>query len=128
MTAALAPRQTPKARPTASSRRPVLEVVDRGLDRRRRRLRRASFALFALVLCALFLVAFAHARLVESQRELDQINGRIAELQNEATQLRAGIEERSAPDYIVGRAEQDFGMTAPGSSVYLRARGTATDG
>ena len=128
MTAALAPRQTPKVKSTRSYRPPVLEVIDRGLDRRRRRLRRASMLLFGLVLCALFMVAFVHARLVESQRELDQINGRITELQNEANRLRSGIEERSAPDYIVGRAEQDFGMTLPGPSVYLRARGTTTDG
>ncbi|MDH3681863.1 MAG: hypothetical protein OEV40_18145 [Acidimicrobiia bacterium] len=123
MTAALAYRsQTAPVRrrstsPKAASR-PRLRVLDQAAVRRRARRRNAVLLAFIVLLAALFLVAFVHARLVESQQELDLMRTRISELQVDKAQLERAVDEASSPALIVERASA-LGMVRAAEPVYL---------
>lgn len=122
MTAALAYRsQTAPSRrrgPAPRAARPRLRVLDQASVRRRARRRNAVLLAFIVLLGALFLVAFVHARLVESQQELDLMRERIAELQLDKTQLERAVDEASSPALIVDRANA-LGMVRATEPVYL---------
>lgn len=123
MTAAVAYRsQTAptRKRSTAPKRtsRPKLRVLDQAAIRRRARRRNAALLLFMVVLSALFLVAFVHARLVESQQELDAMRVQISEMESEKARLERSVDEASAPALIVERAGE-LGLVRAESPIYL---------
>lgn len=121
MTAAIANRhQTAPTRRRANPRKPDLRVLDQASIRRRARRRNAVLALFLVVLSAFFLVAFVHARLVESQHELDLMRSQIAEYTSERARAERAVDEASAPATIVERAT-DLGMVRSEEPMYLRA-------
>lgn len=121
MTAAVAPRHQTAPDPGRDrSSRPELRVYDRSAARRRARRRNALVMLFVVVLNALFLVTFVHARLVEGQQELDEIRGRIAELETEKARIARAVDEASSPAVVVERATE-LGMIRAGEPVYLLA-------
>jgi len=124
MTAAVAPRRQPQKHVEAPTPRPPrLRVVEPSPERRRRRLRRLYFSFFGFILAVFFLVAFAHASLVETQRELDQIHSEIDRLEDEAAKLERQIDVESAPAAIVGQAEE-LGYVHPTSVIHLQSVGT----
>ena len=128
MTAALAYRSSAApVRRKAGSRRPKLQVLDQVAVRRRARRRNALLLLFVVVLNGLFLVAFVHARLVESQQDLDLMRARITELQAERAQIERAVDEASSPSIIVSRAAA-LGMVRAESPVYLAAVRDIDDG
>ena len=128
MTAAVARRsQTAPATRRSTPTRPRLRVLDQASIRRRARRRNGLLLLFIVVLNALFLVAFVHARLVESQQDLDLIRVRIAELETEKVQIARAVDEASAPALIVERATE-LGMVRAESRVYLLAVRGYSDG
>lgn len=128
MTAAVARRsQTAPANRRSASTRPKLRVLDQTSIRRRARRRNALLLLFIVVLNALFLVAFVHARLVESQQDLDLIRARIADMETEKAQIERAVDEASAPALIVERAAE-LGMVRAETPVYLLAVRGYNDG
>jgi cell division protein FtsL len=121
MTAAVARRsQNAPASRKATPSRPALRVLDQASVRRRARRRNATLALFIVVLNALFLVAFVHARLVEGQQELDQMRTRISELEEERARIVRAVDEASSPAVVVERANE-LGMIRAEEPVYLLA-------
>jgi cell division protein FtsL len=121
MTAAVAHRrQTAPVERRAPHKRPELRVLDQAASRRRTRRRIAMAILFVIVLVGLFLVAFVHARLVEGQQQLDDIRGRIAELETEKARLARAVDEASSPAVVVDRANE-LGMIRAEEPVYLLA-------
>ena len=128
MTAALAyPREAVPARQRGATRRPELRVLDQASIRRRARRRNALLLLFVVVLNGLFLVAFVHARLVESQQDLDEMRGRIAELETQLAQIARAVDEASSPAVIVERATE-LGMVRAENTVFLTAVRNISDG
>ena len=121
MTAAVAHRrQTAPSPRRAEPARPELRVLDQVAIRRRARRRNAMLMAFVIVLNALFVVAFVHARLVEGQQELDEIRIRIAELETEKARIARAVDEASAPSAVVERANE-LGMIRAEEPVYLMA-------
>ena len=128
MTAAVARRsQTVPVNRRSAFTRPKLRVLDQMSIRRRARRRNALLLLFIVVLNALFLVAFVHARLVESQQDLDLIRARIADMETEKAQIERAVDEASAPALIVERAAE-LGMVRAETPVYLLAVRGYNDG
>jgi cell division protein FtsL len=72
------------------------------------------------VVAGLFAVAFAHAQLVENQRELDEIRLRISELEAEKAQIERAVDEASSPAVVVDRATE-LGLIRAEEPVYLAA-------
>jgi len=105
----------PKPKP-----RPNLRVLDQATIRRRARRRNAVLTLFIVLLSALFLVAFVHARLVESQQDLDLMRTRIGELGADKAQIERAVDEASSPSIIVERAAE-LGMVRAENPVFLTA-------
>ena len=125
MTAAVAYRsQTAPARKRSAAPKrqqpPDLRVLDQATIRRRARRRNAVLTLFMVLLSGLFLVAFVHARLVESQQDLDLMRTRIAELGAEKAQIERAVDEASSPSIIVERANE-LGMVRAENPVFLTA-------
>ncbi len=121
MTAAVARRsQNAPAHRRAKPARPELRVLDQTSIRRRARRRNATLALFIVVLNALFMVAFVHARLVEGQQELDLMRSRIEELESEKARIVRAVDEASSPAVVVERATE-LGMIRAEEPVYLLA-------
>ncbi len=121
MTAAVARRsQNAPAQRRAKPARPELRVLDQTSIRRRARRRNATLALFIVVLNALFMVAFVHARLVEGQQELDLMRSRIEELESEKARIVRAVDEASSPAVVVERATE-LGMIRAEEPVYLLA-------
>lgn len=128
MTAAVAHRRqaVPVGRRSAA-KRPNLRVLDQASIRRRARRRNALLLLFVVVLNGLFVVAFVHARLVESQQDLDLMRARISELETERARIERAVDEASAPSLIVERAA-GLGMVRAENPVFLAAVGSIGDG
>ncbi len=119
---ALAPKRSTAAR---QKPRPRLRVLDQVSIRRRARRRNAVLLLFIVVLSGLFLVAFVHARLVESQQELDLMRTQIADLEADKAQIERAVDEASSPSLIVGRATE-LGMVRAEDPVFLAPVGGST--
>jgi cell division protein FtsL len=111
--------QTGLARRRAEAK-PRLEVLDQAAGRRRARRRNALLAAFVVVLGGLFAVAFVHARLVESQQELDLLRSQIDEVETERAQIERAIDEASAPALIVDRATE-LGMVPAEDPAFIEA-------
>ena len=120
------PAAVAESRPSRETRRAPqrsrarLRVVDLAARRRRARRRVALALLFVLVVVGLFGVAFVHAQLVESQQDLDDMRGRIAELEAEKARIERAVDEASAPATVVERAAE-LGMVRAEDPVYLMA-------
>jgi cell division protein FtsL len=115
------------ARRRPAGPRPRLEVLDQVAARRRTRRRNALAVAFVVVLAGLFAVAFVHAQLVESQQELDQLRGRIAELEDSRAEVERAINEASAPALVVERASE-LGMVPAEDPAFLVAVRETSDG
>jgi cell division protein FtsL len=120
--AALPGRSAPPA-PT----RPELRVVDEDARRRRSRWRRlgllASLVAFVGVLAAVSL----HVFVVQSQFELEELQGQVAEEQSSYERNRLAVAELASPDRIVAAAEA-LGMVEPDEVTYLTADDPVADG
>lgn len=128
MTAAVAHRrQSLPAGRRGPAKRPALRVLDQAAIRRRARRRNALLLLFIVVLNGFFVVAFVHARLVESQQDLDLMRARIAELETERARIERAVDESSSPSLIVERASE-LGMVRAKSPVFLAAVRDISDG
>ena len=128
MTAAVAHRrQAVPADRRSTARRPALKVLDQASIRKRARRRNALLLLFVVVLNGLFVVAFVHARLVESQQDLDLMRSRISELETERARIERAVDEASSPALIVERAA-GLGMVRAENPVFLAAIGGFGDG
>jgi hypothetical protein len=97
---------------TEESRDRHLRVVP---DARRRGLRvritpRTGVLLTVSLFGALFGVAVSHAMLIESQMDLEQLDGRAASEQARYERLRRDVAELEAPDRIVSEAQDRLGM------------------
>jgi cell division protein FtsL len=103
-----------------SDRRPQLRVVDPRVRPARRRLVAVVGLLAALALFGSLLgLAVFHTFLVESQLELDHIDGQIEEADAATGQLRLEVAELRAPDRIRQVAVADLGMVAPPQIIML---------
>jgi cell division protein FtsL len=102
-------------------------VLDQAAARRRTRRRNVLLAAFVIVLAGLFAVAYVHARLVESQQDLDLLRDRIAELEADRAQVERAIDEASAPALIVERAGE-LGMVPAEDPAFLVAVRETGDG
>lgn len=128
MTAAVAHRR--QAVPTgrrSTAKRPALKVLDQASIRRRARRRNALLLLFVVVLNGLFVVAFVHAQLVESQQDLDLMRTRISELEIERSRIERAVDEASSPAQVVEGAGR-LGMVRAENPIYLAAVGGLGDG
>jgi cell division protein FtsL len=119
MTSSLAIR-TAGSRAEQATSRPKLKVLNQEAIRQRARRRNALVFLFIVVLLALFAVAFVHAQLVAGQQDLDAVRSRIAEAEAHRAKVARLVDEASAPDVIVSRA-QGLGMVRAQQPVYLDA-------
>lgn len=100
--------------------RPKLKVLNQEAIRQRARRRNALLFVFIVVLVGFFGVAFVHAQLVAGQQDLDSIRSRIAEAEAHRAKVARLVEEASAPEVIVSKAEQ-LGMVRAHQPVYLQA-------
>ncbi len=114
-----------RAKPAQKAKRPVLRFLDQQSIRSRKRKRNVLLAGFFVVILALFLVAYAQAQLVSSQQDLDVIRSRTAELTAESEHLRVLVNEASAPNSIVAKAEE-IGMILGESPVFVESVRGAT--
>ena len=119
MTATAVSTAEPTTSRTAPAR-PELVVIDRRSSRRRSWRRNALVLLFVAVLTGFFGVAWAHAKLVESQHELDRLRTEINEMEAERARIARAIEESSSPEVVVGRAAE-LGMVRAAEPVFLEA-------
>jgi len=76
---------------------------------------------FAVGLIVLFFVAFAQAKLVSYQQDLDLITNRITELQDEKIELESLVSQASSPNKIVNRAEK-LGMVRAASPIQIELK------
>jgi len=123
MTTALAKRPTRTRTSTPAGKRstprPKLKVHDGAEARSRTWRRNAVVGLFLTLLAGLFLVAFVHAQLVESQQDFDNIRSRITELEAERDRVERAIDEASSPARISNRARNELGMVPAERPVFL---------
>ena len=128
MTAALVERNRSRAGQarSGSRSRPKLKVLNQQAIRQRARRRHALLALFIVVLCGFFAVAFVHAELVADQQQLDSIRTRIAEAEAHNAKIARAAEEASSPQAIVSRATE-LGMVRAHEPVYLAAAAPLRD-
>jgi cell division protein FtsL len=116
----------PGRRAPAVPVRPELRVVDEDARRRRSRWRRlgllASLVAFVGVLAAVSL----HVFVVQSQFELEDLQGQVAQEQSSYERNRLAVAELSSPDRIVAAAVA-LGMVEPEEVTYLAADDAAAD-
>ena len=115
-----APRPARHLRPS----RPPLRVVEP-----RRRLRTGPTVVVGAVLA--FAIAFAivafQAQLVQGQRHLDDLDGRIDQAAEQYRQLRLDVAELESPERVVDAAGA-LGMVTPPEVTYLTPSGTVVAG
>lgn len=119
-----AEREAELRRARRASLKARLRVVDPVAMRSRARRRLATFAVFGVVIVAMFAVAFVHAQLVRRQGELDDMREQVAQAEAEQARLTRDVVIASAPDSIVNRA-MALGMVRAAEPVYLVAVRTA---
>ena len=100
--------------------RPELRVV--APVRRRRPGWQVGTLAGALLFVALFAIAGAHTLIVQQQRHIDEVNGRIAEAEERAELLRTDLAELESPERIVREAKDGLGMIEAPAQVYLQPR------
>jgi cell division protein FtsB len=100
--------------------RPELRVV--APVRRRRPGWQVGTLAGALLFVALFAIAGAHTLIVQQQRHIDDVNGRIAEAEERAELLRTELAELESPERIVREAKETLGMIEAPAQVYLQPR------
>ncbi|HEX9682722.1 MAG TPA: septum formation initiator family protein [Acidimicrobiales bacterium] len=105
---------------------PRLRVVPDGFVPpavRRRRRRRAFRLLVVIAALAVFGVAAAHTRLIESQIRLQQLEEGVAGQEARNQRLRLEVARLESPERIVAAAQERLGMLPPPSVVYLSPDG-----
>jgi TolA-binding protein len=113
LAAALPDRTTRRA----EAERPALEVVAPAA--RRRRSWQVGTVAGALLFLAMFVIVGAQTLIVQQQRHIDQVNGRITAAQDQAEQLKMDLAELQSPERIVNEARDRLGMVQAPSPVYL---------
>ncbi len=112
------------ALPDRSGRRdadgPTLEVVAPA-ERRRRGWQVGTIA-GGLLFVALFAIAGAHSLIVQQQRHIDSVNGRITEAEDRAEALKVELAELQSPERIVKEARDRLGMVQAPTPVYLQPK------
>jgi hypothetical protein len=103
-----------------SPERPDLRVV--APARRRRPGWQVGTLAGALLFVALFAIAGAHTLIVQQQRHIDDVNGRITEAEERAEVLRTDLAELESPERIVREAKETLGMIEAPAQVYLQPR------
>jgi cell division protein FtsB len=75
-----------------------------------------------LLFVALFAIAGAHTLIVQQQRHIDDVNGRIAEAEDRAEALEIELAELQSPERIVKEARDRLGMVQAPTPVYLQPK------
>jgi hypothetical protein len=100
--------------------RPDLRVVEPAT--RRRRSWQVGTLAGGLLFAALFAIAGAHTLIVQQQRHLDDVNGRITVAEQQAEELRTDLAELQSPERILREAKDRLGMVPAPAPVYLQPR------
>ena len=77
-----------------------LRLLDQTSVRSRNRKRNVLFFGFVVFIVVMFIVAYAQAKLVSKQQDLDLIQDRVEELQREKALLESSVNKASAPQVI----------------------------
>lgn len=110
-----------KFRPsTPELREPLLRLVDRAAVRSDSRRRLIVTLAIGAVVVALFTVALVQARLVQNQRDVDELYGRISEVEAERAQLATAVVHAESPEGIIARAIE-MGMVRSAKPIHLQA-------
>jgi hypothetical protein len=99
---------------------PTLEVVAPAT--RRRRGWQVGTVAGGLLFVALFAIAGAHSLIVQQQRHIDDVNGRITEAEDRAEALKVELAELQSPERIVQEARDRLGMVQAPTPVYLQPK------
>jgi cell division protein FtsB len=75
-----------------------------------------------LLFLALFAIAGAHTLIVQQQRHIDDVNGRITEAEDRAEALKVELAELQSPERIVQEARDRLGMVQAPTPVYLQPK------
>jgi hypothetical protein len=97
--------------------RPELKVVAPAA--RRRRSWQVGTVAGGLLFVAMFVIVGAQTLIVQQQRHIDQVNGRITAAEDQAEQLKMDLAELQSPERIVNEAKGRLGMVQAPSPVYL---------
>ncbi len=121
MSAAAARKASPRAaKPAPKARRANLRLVDPRIAQLKARRRRTAAASMFVLVAGMFVVAYAQARLVEGQLELDQLRTEVAEARKVQAQLERDVVEASSPTAITDRARA-LGMVRAVEPLYIVA-------
>ena len=101
----------------ADADRPDLKVVAPAA--RRRRSWQVGTVAGALLFMAMFVIVGAQTLIVQQQRHLDDVNGRITAAEDQAEHLKMDLAELQSPERIVNEAKDRLGMIQAPSPVYL---------
>jgi hypothetical protein len=98
--------------------RPELRVV--APASRRRRNWQVGTVAGGLLFLAMFVIVGAQALIVQQQRHIDDVNGRIAVAETQAEQLKIDLAELQSPKRILSEARDKLGMVQAPTPVYLQ--------
>lgn len=104
----------------ANKKRANLRLVDPRVAQMRARRRRTVAVSMMVLVAGMFVVAYAQARLVEGQHELDQLRTEVAEARKVRAQLERDVVEASSPTAITDRARA-LGMVRAADPLYIVA-------
>lgn len=99
---------------------PELQVVAPAV--RRRRGWQVGTVAGGLLFVALFAIAGAHSLIVQQQRHIDDVNGRITVAEDRAEALKVELAELQSPERIVQEARDRLGMVQAPTPVYLQPK------
>lgn len=109
-----------RAARSTKAERPNLRLVDPRVAKERTRRRRIVAISMVVLVAGMFVVAYAQARLVEGQHELDQLRTEVAEAQKIRARLERDVVEASSPTSITDRARA-LGMVRAVDPLYIVA-------
>jgi len=110
----------PDRAPNRGDDRPELRVVAPAA--RRRRTWQVGTVAGGLLFLAMFAIVGAQTLIVQQQRHIDDVNGRIAAAEQDAEELKIDLAELQSPERIIGEAKDKLGMLPAPSPVYLQPR------
>lgn len=113
-----APRRRSAA--PASAERPKLRLIDTGAMKKEARGHKLVMVGIVALATALFLIAVAQAKLVQSQRVLDETRSETAVVEERVAELEREVMSSSSPVVVVEAAES-MGMVRSENPVYLVA-------
>lgn len=103
--------------------RGVLKVMEQQNPRKSLKRQYGFFTLLVIGLVVIFSVVYLQAKLVSPQQDLDLINERIEKLELEKSALEKSVNESSAPNNIISKAEE-LGMVKSAPPVSLNSLGS----